>query len=293
LADASAEDGGGADGATPEIDAGAPTDFYDLAWSAPVLVDLAGTPDPCGSDQALDPILTSDLRWLAVSRFESDCSTRRFHVSAWNDGAPAWVDMLGPLVPGGTEHNGHLWNGGPAGRPSDELLMFTIDGTGGPRELRAAWLGGSPPLGAGAVMRVTTLDGPAAEDGPCVTVDGRRIVLSIDGDVVEAVGMPPDGFGATSRVPPAADPSVDEVDPAISPDGRVLVFARIEPTSQPDLWVTRRRDAGEAWEGGAPLGAFNTGDGEWDPFIATNGDLLFTRRTGGAQHVFLARAVAP
>ena len=281
------------DGALPEPDAG-PLSFYDLGWSAPLLIDLVGSPDPCGEDRALDPILTSDRRWLAVSRFEMDCSVRRFHFFEWNDGAPVWSAVLGPLVPADTEHNGHLWNGAPLGRPADELLVFTTGGSGSPRELRFAWLTGSPPVTAkGAVERPLSLDGPDAEDGPSVTLDGARIVLSVDDDVREAIGAPPDAFADLGTVGPAADLVAAEVDPAISPDGRVLVFARIAPAAQPDLWMTRRRELEDPWEPASPLTALNTPDGEWDPFIASNGDLLFTRREGTRQRVYLARAILP
>jgi hypothetical protein len=117
--------------------------------------------------------------------------------------------------------------------------------------------------------------------------------LSVADDVREAVGTPPDSFADIGVVGPAAVAAANEIDPAISPDGRVLVYARIDPPGQPDLWITRRPELDDPWEPAAPLAAYNTSDGEWDPFIASNGDLLFTRREGTRQRVYLARAVAP
>ncbi len=68
--------------------------------------------------------------------------------------------------------------------------------------------------------------------------------------------------------------------PAISPDGKVLIFAsdREGGIGGLDLYISKRNEDG-SWASPENLGAeINTSEDEKSPFIATNGDLYFSSR---------------
>jgi hypothetical protein len=155
------------------------------------------------------------------------------------------------------------------------------------------WLTGDPPLGFETPFAIDPLNGPGDQSDPSATLDASRFVFAGDGDVWETTGAPPLGYRTPSRIGVAARGDRSDVDPALSPDGRVLVWVATPPGGSADLFVARRRNLDGPFGTVSTLSRFNTADAELDPYIAPNGDLLFTRRTGGVYGVYLARAVFP
>lgn len=284
--------------AGPDVDAGydaggPPTDFYELDWERPTRVEL-GIDVPCG--RLYDPIVTHDMRWLLASYHENGgCNARRFQIFEWNDGLPVHAGMVGPIHVDASEHNGHLLDGAVAGRPGDRLLLYTVSaGAFGDRDLMAVFLTGDPPAVAGSPTPLDALNTPLDDSGPTLPRTGDYIVFDHDSDLYEATRTGPLAFTPPTRL--SVSSADAEIDAALSVDGRVLVFCRLEDDW--NLWVARRREVVDPFESPVrlPLGPdeINTTDQEYDTSLAPNGDLLFTRRyDDGSQEMYRARAVLP
>jgi hypothetical protein len=293
------------DGASPDggMDGGTdPGGFYDLAWGAPVELAGAGAFGTCETD----PTVTADLAWLVFSRATGtpgDCySYRRFHVMAWNDGNPVGIPTLVPMFDAlaQPETNGHPFDGAVIGMPG-RMLLFHAAVVSDARDLRAHWLEadffGLPTMPTGSLIELSSLNTPdGSESDPTLDREGTMLLFTGDGVLYESRGTVPSTWAAPvahGELPP------NLLDPALSPDGRVLVFAQNDGTSD-ELYVARRAVPD------GPFGAavkLATGVGqiddpaasELDPFITSSGDLVFSsdRVGGGTRRVFLARRVAP
>lgn len=269
-------------------------DFRDVAWGD--AVPLPGTAD--GSRCETDPVLTSDLQWLFLSRQESaeeGCfRDRRFHVFRWNAGSPTYVGMLPRFDASRVETNPHPLDGRYAGEPGRIVFFHSANDGSGPDDVRWTLLEGSAPMTpVGGFMLVTGIDTPGDDEMPTLTVDGTRMVFTRDRDLWEASGAAPDDWRRTREIG-AVNTADPEIDPAVSPDGRVLVFGRIRPgVDQGDLYVARRDDPEEPFGPAEPLATVNTDDEEADAFITSTGDLLFASDRDGPFRVYVAPRIAP
>lgn len=299
-ADAAGLDAAGLDAGDASIRADAgdppPTDFFDLTWETPAQIPLDG-PDPCGGNRWFDPIVTADGRWMFISERQVDCSVRRFQVYRWRNGDPRFEAVVGPIHPGNTEHNGHPIDGAILGRPGDVLLLHTTGGGAwGDRDLWSVWLSGEPPSMVAELAALGPLTTAVNDDGPTTTRDATRLIYSRDDELHEAVGSPPAGWTVPTPIAALNDEG-GQLDPALTADGRVLVWARTGVAADVDLFVSRRRELDQPWSAAERLpkgpGQINSGDDDWDAFITVEGDLLYTRRDGSGQLVYRARAAFP
>jgi hypothetical protein len=272
--------------AGPLPDAG-PENFYDLAWGDPVALTSTADPMRCETD----PVVTTDLRWLYVSRPEAaldDCyRSRRFHVFEYNDGAPVYVTILPRFDGLHDENNAHPTDGAVAGRPG-RVLFFYQSSFAAFTDIRMVEL-----TGDAAPISVTS--GPntivSGALGPTLTADGTHMIFSAGGMFHELTGTPPSSWGAP--VPLATVSGADdEGDPALSADGRVLVFFVRSGPEEPDLWVARRREPTMAFDDPIRLPApINSASAEMDSFLTAAGDLLYMSNRDGSRRVYLARRV--
>ena len=262
-------------------------------WSDPEPVP--GVSDPIGCET--DPVLTGDLGLLFLSRPAlpgGDCrGDRSFFVFQWNGGAPTLLGALGRFDGEVTsESNAHPVDGALAGRPGEILFVHTAEGGDlANRDLRVIWLSASNPLAPpGAWTSLDSLNTETeAESSPTLTNDGATILFGRGDDIWQSTGAPP-----TFYPMPRALGLTPAIDPAISTDGRLLVFER-----GGDLFIARRAGVEAPFDSPVPLPSgptrINTMWDESDPFIASNGDLLFTstRGDGATSRVFRARAAWP
>jgi len=298
VSDGGGRDAFGGDDSGGRRDGGEP-DFRDLDWTAPVQVLETADALRCETDA----VLTSDMRWLFLSRPQlttgSCLLSRRFHVFEWLDGHPVWRAELPPFDPTVMEEgNPHPLDGRYAGMPGWMLFFHSATFVDGNVDLRwATFIDGDPPMPSGGLSS-SSLNTGAIEDMPALSLRGDRLVFSraatpVAEDIWEAYGTPPNLWGVVRRLDAVSTTDARDIDPALSPDGRVLVFERIlNGMSDGDLFVARRVELTEPFSEPSPLDLVNTAETESDPFIAANGDLLFSRWIGGRARVFIARAAA-
>lgn len=278
-------DGGSDAGSLP--DAG-PESFYDLDWGDPVA--LGSTVD--GNRCETDPVVTTDLRWLYVSRPNdefADCySDRRFHVFRYDDGDPIYVSILARFDALTEENNPHPLSGAVIGSP-DRVLFFYQSTFASFIDIRMVELAGEPPIGVSSGPN-TIVSGAL---GPTLTADGTRMIFSAGGRFIETTGTPPATWtgGADLDSVSRAD---DEGDAALSADGRVLVYFARWGGEEPDLWVARRREVTMPFDDPVRLPApINSPSAEMDSFLTSSGDLLYVsaRGDGTRRRIYLARRV--
>jgi len=274
----------------------APTNFYGVQWNPPQIMTTTVDAERCETD----PVVTSDLRWLYLTRpaaAATDCYLdRRFHLFHWNNGVPIEVATLPKFESGIDENNPHPVDGVYAGHPGWQLFMHTAYlGTSG-SQLRGVWLRGDPPaIVDGAPWPLANVN-PGGSPG--LTVPGDRMVFTRDGDLYESTGAPPNNWGSAVKLDSVSSPSVGDTDPALSADGRVLVFVRpVDATEDYDLWVARRSDPAGVFAAPELLpkaaGAINTDQAEMDAFITAAGDLLYMSNRSGTRRAYLARGFVP
>jgi hypothetical protein len=278
--------------------------FYDLDWAEPV--PMEETVD--GSSCETDPVLSSDMQWLFVSRplpTVSGCySDRRFHIFNWGDGTPTHRGRLDLFdSTSRAESNAHPVDGAVYGRPGSLLFAFTAETESSGTQLRWIWLEGSPPSPAdGEVHDLVALNAEGGGSSPSLNLEGDRIVYARnldDGqsdDLWESVGSPLTGFEAPVRLTDICS-SQRETDPALSPDGRVLAFVVGGADDDLDIWVARREEVDLPFEDPERLpkgaGEINTPSAEMDAFISAEGDLLFVSARGDdtTRRVYFAPAI--
>jgi len=116
---------------------------------------------------------------------------------------------------------------------------------------------GCAPVDTGGYDTPRLLEGiPSAADDPAVTADELTLYFNRTSDVWVATRVTRDDPFTDARVfDPASDPEVAETNPAVSPDGDTLVFARRQ-AGESEIWSIRR----VAGEWGAPVLLPNTED---------------------------------
>ena len=92
-----------------------------------------------------------------------------------------------------------------------------------------------------------------------------------------------DGFGTASPIAELNDPAANDIQPNVRKDGRELVFSstRAGGFGGPDIWVSKRSSADDAWSVPVNLGpGVNTGYGESRPFLSSDAHQLLFGRGG-------------
>jgi hypothetical protein len=100
----------------------------------------------------------------------------------------------------------------------------------------------------------------------------------------------------SSPVSGLAQPGYKEDDPALSPDGLVLLFGGQTTAGDGDLWVSQRDSLSAAFPAPEPLANVNSASGEWGPYLAplpaaggkTRMELFFSSDRNGTDEVWRA-----
>jgi hypothetical protein len=279
-----------------ETDAGG-TGFYDLQWADPIPVGALVDPNRCERRPVLDPSRTYLVlaRPLGNASTMMDCiSTSALELYEWRNGAPAKIGTPPQFEQSTLIVATFIGDGAGAGfSGGHQFFVYRTDVGSGMIVLKKAEVSsdlktliGSPATMAGFP--------PNTE----ITLDAtlKHIVYAANNDLFEGTGSPSTVYSGT-RLDQLSTAEA-EVTPTMTPDGRVLVFARSTGagSGQTDLYVSKRMAITDPW--GPPLllpvGMFriNSDTGfEYDPFITSDGDLLFTstRSDGARRRVFLAR----
>jgi len=276
-------------------------DFYDVEWGTPHRLSSTIDPTYCETDASVTP----DGRWLMFSRSTdpSGCYLyRRYFVMEWNDGAPSGSLTMLPTFDADAfpETNAHPLDGAAAGRPGRVLFFHAAQPAAGPRDIRAQFLApdgaGAPVVPEDGVIDLTTINTADADSDPTLDSAGTEIIFTRLSELYSARGAPPNSYGSPTLMTEVNDPAVGELDPALSPDGRVLVFAKPGSAGDLDIFIARRRDPAGPFETPTRLlrarTEINSSGDELDCFITPDGDLLFTStRDGDLARLWLAPLV--
>ena len=137
------------------------------------------------------------------------------------------------------------------------------------------------------------ISGPSNDADANLTPDGRTLVFSRDGAILQSERTP--AGWSTPHVAPFSGRWMD-AQPTLAPDGSALVFVSNRPLAEGDakhpsgnLWRVERRGGG--W--GEPVhlpAVVNRGASIWGPSIAGDGSLYFMDRVGGKGPFKLWRA---
>lgn len=284
------------DGAALPVDAPpALPSFRNVDWDTPQLLQATVTTTSCQRR----PVVTPNLGYLMFTQttgtatMAGDCLTSgAVVVDLWGNGAPSTFTMPGHFAGEQFTLVENVFEGPRVGRGSDEVVIAYRGGSAGStssmyipyrKDLSAA-VGGAMPI-----------VGIPANQQAAYTADGTRAVISDNNELSEGIGTLEGGYTFTPIT--GINSAMLEINPALSPDGLVLVFGRtqtVNPVSSTDLFVARRDTLDAPWEvtqlPHSP-GAINTDSYEYEPFIAFNGDLVFvsTRASTFARQLFLAR----
>jgi len=279
-ADASgAADAGPLDAGPP--DAG-PPGFYALDWDPPSEVPGVDALDRCNRD----PVLTPDERFMFLTRAGTaggNCYAMDpvNHTFEWAGGAPTELGRLPDLDPtSNAEHNLH-----PIVGPTGVRLFVTTQDW----DVWAIDLDAAPPFDVAGPPVDVGINTGLIEADATTTSDGSRLVFVRDAELYETTATPGtlDFGGPVARA--ELNSTAQESDPALSPDGRVIVFTRTGASN--DLWIARRLDPADPFEPPERMSdVFNTTGYESDAFITASGDLLYIRETPAGSRVHFARA---
>ncbi len=177
----------------------------------------------------------------------------------------------------------------------DGLWLYWAAGSSTRDFFVAAWQPGTLDFAPGA--RVDTLSTRGDESDPSLTIDGRLFLFQRqtagDGrEVFEARGQARDDWvDPPDPVPELSSPGAD-YDPAISADGRVLIWTTDRPPSQGlDLWIALRQDVDLPFEEPVQLpsgdGEINTDADDLDAFLTADGDLYFSSNRDGDYDLYV------
>lgn len=168
--------------------------------------------------------------------------------------------------------------------PDGALMLWgSVDRPGGPGGWNV-WL--ARRQGAGwSAPEPAPLNSDANDFDPAFSPDGRWVYWfsnrpgGAGGDDIYRAPLGSDGFGPAEHLGPEINTPGDEWAPALSPDGKRLLFATSRPGKRHDLMIAELRGSGFA--PAAPLpGAINTGDDEFDAtFLADGATIVFSRST--------------
>lgn len=275
--------------------------FFELQWDAPAPIPGLVDVDRCERRPVLDPSGTRLIlaRPTAPVVVGNDClATAHLELYEWRDGSPSQIGTPADVAPTSPVVVGtFLGEGAAAGLSAgNRVFLYRADTGGGAVLLHRAELTNDlkTVVAAGA-----PLPGFPANTEATFDANLRHIIYAANNDLFEGTGSPSTGYPGAMPIAELNTTADLEVTPTMSPDGRVIVFVRTTGGSggQTDLFVSRRMSISDAW--GAPerlpVGQFqiNSADRfEYDPYIARNGDLLFTSTRAGdgsRRRVFLAR----
>lgn len=102
-----------------------------------------------------------------------------------------------------------------------------------------------------------------------------------------------EGFGQPAPVGIVTVPGVDDVDPALSLDERILLFTSSRTLgTKSDLWYATRAGLDQPFGAPQPLTALNTVDDDGDPMLSADGcTLYFASNRGGTRYQVFSAAV--
>ena len=258
-----------------------PTNYYELTWLTAERIENVSEPLRCETDPALSP----DGQWLFLTRTRADvpdpqqgnaCFTdREIVVYRWNDSEPEYSGVI--EVPGylGTASNVDISDGARYGT-SDQWRMYFA--SHGPWAVNSIALDRQDPLSIVGEPKLVDLPSSlSAPRDPSLNADATSLVVSYDfGLLAEVTGTPGD-YNNLSLIDGLDIGQANIADPALSPDGRVLVFAY-----QSDVWISRRREPHHSFGPAERLplgdGLVNTSQGESGPHITRSGDLIYTSK---------------
>jgi hypothetical protein len=279
-------------------DAGNPTNFYTIQWADPV--QLTSTADLNRAE--FSPVLDEARHHFVFSRPAEVCTTVAECTASgklvhylWNDGNPtpatalptldatqpqAQLDQAAMIVPGIYTNAG------------TNVTFIYGHRDAATMQLQVKRINLTPDL-----TSVTDPGGVLAgfPGGVAPSFDSTytRVVYADQGDLYEGTGSLTGTF-QSSKISELTTANDAESSPSISPDGRVLVYFRQLGSNPTELMVARRANPTMSWETAIVIpGMVNSGYFEFDPMIASNGDLIFTstRASGGVRRqLFLSRA---
>ncbi len=267
--------------------------YYNLKWG-PVR-KLMGTSDPGGCERR--PVLSPDSSTLLVTRPVGDllpgnkCDTKARTVAFdWNDGSPRErtglvYDDTAPLaIPS------FIIDGREFGQPENVAIVYnTFTGADAAPSTRVV-----------SFRREFTMHLPST---PLVTLDGgspsfdaaaRMVATDLMQDIWVGNGSLNGGYVLQKE--PMLSTGNLETSPALSPDGRVIVYVSAPMAGgETSLMTAQRQDVTTSFEPPKLLGEMNTTAYELEPFITATGDLLFTstREAPEIRRVYFAPAVLP
>jgi len=195
---------------------------------------------------------------------------------------------LGPVV------NSSGWDNAPSISADGLSLYFSSDRSGGYGELDL-WVTRRETTSAPWGMPVNlgpTVNGPANEHGPCISIDGLSLYFAERcrrvgpfrpgglgyGDIwVTTRITTADSWGKPVNLGPVVNSSVQDSSPDISADQRMLFFSSFRGGSGDlDLWVTMRSSIEDDWATPVNLGPnVNSSWVQNTPNISIDGSILY------------------
>ena len=159
--------------------------------------------------------------------------------------------------------------------------------------LSGDYLGQTPPGATAELFAPGVVSTGLAERDVAMTPDGSELYFTVvfgsRGTIVAMRRI--DGVWTAPKVAPFSG-TWNDIEPAISPDGKRFFFVSARPKSagaaepgDTDVWVMER--TAEGWTEPANLGApVNSTDNEYFPSVTRDGTMYFTRRTGGREALY-------